>query len=171
MVQRNLRLWWRHLWLDRGDTERLLGAGAIGRLQAGVTSSERRHSGQIRICVEAALPWRYLRGGASARDRAIAMFSKLRVWDTEHNNGVLIYLLLADQAVEIVADRGLNQHVGPEHWQRILNDMRQAFRQGTFEQGLSAAIATVDELLCQHFPVTPTQPAGPNELPDRPVLR
>jgi uncharacterized membrane protein len=155
----------RHLWLDADDTRRAIPAEMLQRLQRRVAASEQRHSGEIRICVEAGLPLSYLWRGAPARERAITMFGKLRVWDTEHNNGVLIYLLLADHAIEIVADRGLARHVGEGHWQAVLGDMREAFRAGRYEEGLMHAIDQVEALLLQHFPLA-TGAANPNELPD-----
>ncbi|MDP3172207.1 MAG: TPM domain-containing protein, partial [Polaromonas sp.] len=113
----------KHLWLDADDTRRAIPAAMLDRLQRRVAASEQRHSGEIRICVEAGLPLSYLWRGASARERAVTMFGKLRVWDTEHNNGVLIYLLLADHAIEIVADRGLARHVDAAQWQAMVVHM------------------------------------------------
>ena len=103
-----------------------------------------------------------------ARDRAVTLFGKLRVWDTEDNNGVLIYLLLAEHAIEVVADRGLNRHVDAAQWARIVDGMRQAFRAGGFEDGLNQAIAAVDALLLRHFP-SQAGARNPNELPDLPI--
>lgn len=159
----------RHRWLDERDAARALGTAALMRLEQRVAASERRHSGEIRLCVEAGLPLSYLWRGASARARAITMFGKLRVWDTEHNNGVLIYLLLAERTIEIVADRGLDRHVGSEQWRQLLEVMREAFRAGRFEDGLAQAVDKVDALLTRHFPLAKGQ-ANPNELPDRPHL-
>jgi uncharacterized membrane protein len=122
------------------------------------------------VCVEAGLPFSYLWKNLTPRDRAIAMFGKLRVWDTERNNGVLIYLLLADHAIEIVADRGLNAHVSPAEWQAIIDGMREAFRAGRFEEGLNAAVDAVDALLEKHFPVRDGE-ANINELPNRPWIQ
>ena len=160
----------KHRLLDEGDAERVLGAGALERITQRVSASERRHSGEIRVCVEAGLPWSYIRRAASPRERAVAMFGKLRVWDTEHDNGVLIYLLLAEHAIEIVADRGLNRHVDAAEWERIAGTMRDAFKEGRFEAGLNQAIDAVDALLTQHFALTSDAP-NPNELPDAPELR
>ena len=98
----------KHRLVDEGDARRLLGKDALARIEARVAASEKRHSGEIRVVVEAGLPFSYLRRGATPRERAVALFGKLGVWDTERNNGVLIYLLLAERAIEIVADRGLN---------------------------------------------------------------
>ncbi len=159
----------KHRWLDESDVRRALGVAAIARLQARVAASESRHSGEIRICVEAGLPLSYLWRHASARDRALTMFGKLRVWDTEHNNGVLIYLLLAERRIEIVADRGLNQHVSAEHWAQIARDMSAAFQSAHFEQGLNQAVDAVGELLHRHFPLAPGA-SNPNELADLPVI-
>ena len=160
----------KHRRFDERDAQRLLGAGALQRIEARVASSELRHSGEIRVCVEAGLPWTYLRRGAMPRERAVAMFGKLRVWDTEHNNGVLIYLLVAEHAIEIVADRGLARHVDDAAWQRITAAMKAAFQRGDFEAGLNQAVDAVDALLREHFALAPGE-ANPNELPDTPDLR
>jgi uncharacterized membrane protein len=160
----------KHRWFDESDTRRALQPEVVEHLQQRVAASERQHSGEIRICVEAGLPLSYLWRGLAARDRAITLFGKLRVWDTEYNNGVLIYLLLAEHAIEIVADRGLNAHVSPAQWQTIVDTMREAFRSGHHEQGLQAAIDAVDGLLRRHFALAPGQ-VNPNELPDAPDLR
>ena len=142
---------------------------ALQRLQQRVQTSEAQHSGEIRLCIEAGLPLSYLWREATARERALSMFGKLRVWDTEHNNGVLIYLLLAEHAIEIVADRGLNQHVAPEQWCHLSAGMAVAFRAGRFEDGLAEAIDAVDALLLRHFPLA-AGARNPNELPDRPFV-
>ena len=160
----------KHRWLDETDVARALDAPALARLEQRVASSESRHSGEIRLCVEAGLPLSYLWRRASARQRAVTMFGKLRVWDTEHNNGVLIYLLLAEHAIEIVADRGLARHVSQAQWDGLLAGMQAAFRAGRFEEGLAQAIDAVHALLLQHFPLSQGQ-ANPNELPNRADLR
>ncbi|WP_374677009.1 TPM domain-containing protein [Piscinibacter sp.] len=160
----------KHRWLDERDLARTLDDALLARIEARVAASEKRHSGEIRVCAEAGLPLSYLWRGASARERALAMFGKLRVWDTEHNNGVLIYLLLAEHRIEIVADRGLDRHVSASQWREVMERMRASFRQGEFEAGLNAAIDAVDALLVQHFALAPGQ-SNPNELPDRPHLR
>jgi uncharacterized membrane protein len=160
----------RHRLYDDTDTSRALDNAALERLAARVKQSEARHSGEIRVSVEAGLPLSYLWQGLSARDRAVTLFGKLRVWDTESNNGVLIYLLLAEHAIEIVADRGLTRHVPPGHWQQVLGGMREAFRARRFEQGLMDAIAAVEALLLQHYPLSAGE-RNPNELPDGVDLR
>ena len=163
-----LARWIKHRWVDQRDVHRVLPPAAMARLGERVAASERRHSGEIRVCIEAALPTSYLWKRLTARDRAVMMFAKLRVWDTEHNNGVLIYLMLAEHAIEVVANRGLNAHVGPEQWRAIIDEhMREAFRTGRFEQGLNAAVDAVDALLAPRFPVN-AGAANPNELPDKP---
>ena len=159
----------RHRLLDAGDARRALGEPALARLQARVAASELHHSGEIRLCVEAGLPLSYLWRGLTARQRAVTMFGKLRVWDTERNNGVLIYLLLAERAIEIVADRGLARRVPQARWEAALAAMRSAFAAGRFEDGLSQAIAAVDAELAREFPLAEGQ-GNPNELPDAVVL-
>ena len=160
----------KHRWLDETDTARVLNAEALSRLEARVAASEKQHSGEIRLCVEAGLPLSYLWRDATPRQRAITMFGKLGVWDTEYNNGVLIYLLLAEHAIEIVADRGLTRHVPQGQWDALVADMRDAFRAKRFEEGLAQAIDEVHTLLLLHYPLAAGQ-ANPNELPDRADLR
>ena len=160
----------KHRRLDETDAQRALGADALQRIEARVAASEARHSGEIRVCVEAGLPLSYLRRNATPRERAVAMFGKLRVWDTEHNNGVLIYLLLAEHSIEIVADRGLHRQVDSAEWQRIMAAMQVAFKGKRFEAGVIQAIDAVDGLLTQHFALAPGA-VNPNELPDAPLLR
>ena len=159
----------KHLWLDEDDTARAIPPELVERLARRVAASERRHTGEVRIYVEAGLPLSYLLRGAKPRERAVAMFGKLRIWDTEQNNGVLIYLLLAEHAIEIVADRGVARHVPHEQWQAVVEHMRAAFRAGRFEDGLTQALEEVSALLVQHFPAAPGA-ANVNELPDAPVL-
>ena len=160
----------RHRWLDDSDARRALGPDALARLHTRVQASEEGHSGEIRISVEAGLPLSYLWRDLTARDRAVTLFGKLRVWDTEHNNGVLIYLLLAERAIEIVADRGLARQVTPAQWEALIAGMREAFRAGRFEEGLVQAVDAVDGLLRQHYPLQSGQ-TNPNELPDVADLR
>lgn len=167
-MNRFLRLL-KHRWLDESDARRALAPAALERLQARIRGSETRHSGEIRVYVEAGLPLSYLWRGAPARERALTLFGKHRIWDTEHNNGVLIYLLLADHAIEIVADRGLARRVEPVRWQVLLARLREALRAGRFEEGLTAAVDEVDALLAQHFPLAAGE-SNPNELPDAPMM-
>ena len=157
----------KHRRFDEDDVARVLPPAALARIEARVKESEARHGGEIRVAVEAGLPWSYLRRGATPRERAIAMFAKLGVWDTERDNGVLIYLLLAEHAIEIVADRGLNRHVDPAEWAAIAATMQDAFRRGEFEAGIGRAIDAVDALLVRHFGREGTD-ADHNELPDAP---
>lgn len=176
-----LKLLIRHLWLDASDSERAIPAAMLERLTQRVAASEKRHSGEIRICVEASLPssylWRLDRNTplrTLIRERAVMMFGKLRVWDTAHNNGVLIYLLLAEHAIEIVADRGVASHVSQERWQEMVSHMASAFREKRYEDGLTLALEETSAVLMEHFalPADLQDPHDtPNELPDRPLLQ
>ena len=169
----------RHLWLDADDTRRAIPPDMLKRLAQRVAASERRHSGEVRICVEASLPTSYfMRLGntqtmaALTRQRAVMMFGKLRVWDTERNNGVLIYLLLAEHAIEIVADRGLTAHVSTAQWQEMVSHMSAAFQARRYEDGLTEALGEISAVLMQHFAIegAPGGTLNPNELPDNPLL-
>jgi hypothetical protein len=136
-------------------------------IEEAIRESETAHTGEIRFAVEAALDSMALLQGRSARERALEVFSQLRVWDTERNNGVLIYLLLADRRVEIVADRGIHRDVGPQGWDKICREMEKSFRQEHFEQGVVEGIRAVASLLVQHYPANGV---NENELPDKPVI-
>ena len=168
-MRAKLQRLFRHRWIDDADLRRVLPASVLSSLEQQVAASEQRHSGEIRIHIEAGLPWGYLWRDATARERAVALFGKLRVWDTEHNNGVLIYLLMADNAIELVADRGLMRVVPQAAWDALVARMGDAFRGGQFELGLQQAVNEVSTLLDQHFPLAPGQ-TNPNELPDTPGI-
>ncbi|SFP92673.1 Uncharacterized membrane protein [Bradyrhizobium sp. Ghvi] len=139
----------------------------LDRIEQAIKQSETTHSGQVRFVVEGALDGRALFRNQHARARALDVFSHLRIWDTAHNNGVLIYLLLADRDVEIIADRGIDAKVGAAGWEAICRAMEAAFSAGQFERGVIEGIAAVSRELAKHFP-----PGGahPNELPDKPVV-
>jgi uncharacterized membrane protein len=137
------------------------------RIESAIAESEVRHAGEIRFAVEAALDFMPLLRGMTARERAIEVFTDLRVWDTEQDNGVLIYLLLADRDVEIVADRGLNGRVTAEQWEAICQEMEAMFRRGAFEAGVLRGIGLIGAHLARHYP-RPGEDS--NELSDRPVL-
>jgi uncharacterized membrane protein len=163
----------KHRWLDAISTGQVISADMRQRLRQRIAASEQHHAGEIRIYIETGLPLSYLWRKASTpqitRQRALAMFGKLRVWDTAHNNGVLIYLLLAEHSIELVADRGLNAVVPPHTWQALVASMSSAFKAGQFEAGLTQALDEVSALLVQYFPLKEGE-HNPNELPDSPVV-
>lgn len=146
---------------------RVFPAASLAAIERAIAAGEATHGGEIRFAVEGALPTAHLLRGQSARERAIEMFSQLRVWDTEHNSGILIYLLLADRDVEIVADRGIHAKAGEEEWERICRRMEASFREGEYEAGVVAGIEAVSRQLASHYPVAGRRA---DELPDRPVV-
>lgn len=157
----------RHLSMGSFHIRRRFPTDAMDRITTAISKAELGHRGEIRFAVEASLDLTYLLKAVSARERAVAVFSDLRVWDTEANNGVLIYLMLADRDVEILADRGIHAKVGPKGWEDICKQMEAKFRAGDFEAGVIHGIESVGQYLRQHFP-----DLGPdaNELSDRPVV-
>lgn len=164
------RRWIRHAWSDASDARRAVGSAALARLAQRVKTSEHRHLGEIRICIEAGLSSADLWAGITPRQRALTVFAELGVWDTALNNGVLIYVLVADRAVEIVADRGLDAQVAPEQWQTLVRSITAQLAQHRFEEGLNEGIDTLDDLLSRYFPRKEGQ-SNPNELPDIPLVR
>jgi uncharacterized membrane protein len=156
-----------HLVTTAWSARRKFPARLLDKIEQTIHECEGTHAGQIRFAVEHSLDLPELLRGVSARERAVDVFSMLRVWDTEHNNGVLIYLLLADRDVEIIADRGIHARVGKEGWERVCQSMEAAFRRGDFDSGVVGGIRAVGEHLQRHYP---TKGPQPNELPDRPAV-
>lgn len=162
----------RHLWLDAGDVDRLLGRGWDQRMQEAIAQIETHSAAELRLCVEAALPWSWLARARSAepdqwvRDRAVSLFGQLRVWDTEHNSGVLIYVLLAEHAIEIVADRGLRE-IPSAQWEQVASDLAAGLRTGQQDKALLEALRRCGQLLSA---VQLPQDQGGNELPDTPFV-
>jgi uncharacterized membrane protein len=157
----------KHLLLNRWRVRQAFSKQALAHIEEAIKASETQHAGQIRFVVEGSLDSRPLFAGQSGRARAIDLFANLRIWDTEHNSGVLIYLLLADRDVEIVADRGIDARVGSQRWQDICAAMEKEFRQGRFEEGIIRGIALITAQLTEHFPAAGSHR---NELPDVPVV-
>ena len=157
----------KHLLVTDGQVRRTFGRGSLNKIEAAIKASEAEHVGEIRFAVEGGLDGAPLFKGQSARERAIELFSQLRVWDTQHNTGVLIYLLLADRAVEIVADRGIHAKVDAQAWSTICLHMEAAFKLAHFEAGVVAGVQSVTQHLKQHFP---SDRHDRNELSDKPVL-
>jgi uncharacterized membrane protein len=158
---------WRHLVTDHWSARRAFPRATLERIEKAIAAGERTHSGQVRFVVEAALPLHSVLRGESPRERALDVFGRLRIWDTEENCGVLVYLLMADRAVEMIADRGIHRRVGDAAWQAICRRMEEAYRARNFEEGAIAGIEAISALLAQHFPRTAP---GENELPDRPLV-
>ena len=160
----NLKRIARHLFTFPGQAARAFPPPTMAAIEKAIREQETRHAGEIRFAVEAALDLGPLLRGQAPRERALEVFSQLRVWDTEHNNGVLIYLLLADRDVEIVADRGIHAKTGAQ-WDEICRAMEAELRQGNYEKAVTDGIRAVARHLARHFPG-----GRVNELPDRPVV-
>ena len=157
----------KHVFTDHQAVGRALPPSAMQAIEKTIGEEERRHGGQLRVAIEAALPLGDLVRGVGSRERAIGWFGRLGVWDTRHDAGVLIYLLLADRRVELVADRGIHSKVGSAAWDAICGEMQMEFARGQFERGVVIGLRAVSDLLAEHFP-----PSGDrrNELPDKPVV-
>jgi len=156
----------RHLLTAPWSVRQVFPRSTLQAIEQAIKESERSHGAEIRFVVEGSLHGGRLLHGQSARERALELFSILRMWDTEHRNGVLIYLLLADRAVEIVADRGAQAKIGAVPWQEVCREMQAAFSRGDYQTGAVEGIRAVSRHLEKHFPVR----GGGNELPDRPVV-
>jgi uncharacterized membrane protein len=157
----------RHLLKHHRRAQRLFPPPVLDRIEQAIKDGEATHSGQVRFVVEGSLDGAPLFRNQPVRERALDVFSHLRIWDTAHNNGVLIYLLLADRDVEIVADRGIDAKVGTTAWEAICREMETDFHAGNFEHGVIRGIEEVSRELAKHFP---PHGRGSNELPDKPVV-
>lgn len=157
---------WNHLIATHWRMRALFPPASLDQLERATAAAETGHAGELRLVIESSLDFQSILAGKTARDRAREVFGLLGVWDTQANNGVLIYLLLADRRVEVVADRGFRELVTPEEWQRVCRLMEVEFRAGRFPEGAKAGIEAAGLLIGRHFPGTGAR----NELPDRPVL-
>ena len=157
----------RHLLEHHWRVRRIFPPKVLVAIEQAIKAGEATQAGQIRFVVEGALDGAPLFRDQPARERAMDIFAHLRIWDTAHNNGVLIYLLLADRTVEIIADRGIDAKVGAAGWQKICADMEVDFKSGNFEGGVIKGIEAVSRQLAKYFPKGGT---GRNELPDAPVV-
>ena len=155
----------RHFWMTRWYAHSVFPKHVLDAIEQAVRKAEFTHGGEIRFAVEAELSTTDLLRELSPRDRALQVFGQLRVWDTADNNGVLIYVLLADHDVEIVADRGYAQRVSDAEWTAVCQRIESAFRSGEFERGSIEGVESVSKLIARHFPAIDR-----NELPDRPVM-
>ena len=163
----NIKRIMKHLAMTHWEVKRAFPRETLIAIELAIKASEAAHAGEIRFVVEGALDSTPLFKGQSASERAIDVFSQLRIWDTAHNNGVLIYLLLADRDVEIVADRGIHAKAGSQEWQSICRQMEAAFKQSNYEGGVVSGVQAVTQHLTKHFPVAGGEP---NELPDKPMV-
>jgi uncharacterized membrane protein len=162
------RRFWRHLVTDHGSARRAFPQASLRRIEAAIAAGEARHGGQVRFVVEPALPLSRVLARLPPRERALEVFGEMRIWDTEENTGILVYVLLADRDVEIVADRGIDRSVGKDAWEAVCRKMEAAFRAGRHAEGVEGGIAELNALLEKHFPRG--DGARANELSDRPVI-
>ena len=161
--------WFRHLFATRRELLRAFPLSTLDAIEAAITASEKLHSAEIRFAIEGCLEPHEIWRGKVPRARALEVFTALGVWDTEGNNGVLIYVLLADKDVEIVADRGYNLRVTSDEWAEICHAMERLFKAGDFEAGALEGVRRVGDVLAAHFPPLPGG-RDEDELPNRPAI-
>jgi uncharacterized membrane protein len=162
-----LKRFFRHVWMSPIQVRRAYPESTLSAIEAHVKTSEKNHRGQVRFVIEAELTTSQLWAGITARQRAMDVFSMMRVWDTAENNGVLIYVLLADRKVEIIADRGIQQHVGDERWRAICKELELHYRKGDFVTGSLTTIEKISAELTHYFPANGLEK---NEQSDKPLL-
>ena len=158
---------WRHAFTDEKHVGQAFSTDAMKRIEKAIEDGEALHRGQVGVAIEAALPLQRVLRKVTPRERALEVFGSLRIWDTEENNGVLLYLLLADRDVEIVADRAIHRLVGEQGWEAICQRMEAAFRDGRYVDGVETGIREISTLLAQHFP---GDSRDVDELPNKPAI-
>ena len=167
MIWHNFKRWLKHRWQNHHHQQ--FPPSALDHITEATARSEAQHSAQIRVCIETSLPSGYIWRGLTPRDRALTLFGKFRMWDTDQRNAVLIYVLLAEHAIEIVADRGVASRVSAEQLKAISAGMSAAFQDKRYEAGVIQAIEQLNQLLLPWFARAPGQ-AGDNEIDDRPMV-
>jgi uncharacterized membrane protein len=158
---------WRHWWAGAAQGRRMFPADTLLRIGDAITAGEQLHRGELRLIVENAMPSAAIWADLSNRQRAIALFAEYGVWDTEDNCGVLIYVNLAEQKVDIVVDRNIGRKIDAATWQRVCRTMTDGFAQGQFHESTLAAVEQVNALLAAQFPASGKRV---NELPDAPIV-
>jgi uncharacterized membrane protein len=158
---------WRHAFYDERDLRRAFTDEGMTRIEQAIVAGEATHRGQVVVAIEAGLPLSRVLRRLPPRERALEVFGVLRVWDTEENDGVLVYLLLADRDVEIVADRAIHRKVGEAAWEAICKRMEEAFRDGHYIDGVVTGVLEISALLAQHFP---GDGRDADEIANRPVV-
>jgi uncharacterized membrane protein len=164
---KKIKRWFLHAFTPPWRQRVLFSKTTLKAIETAIQQSETTHSGELRFAIENALTASQVWHGLSSYQRALELFAKLHVWDTEENSGVLIYLLLAERTVHIIADRGINKRVTQAEWDDIVRAMQSEFRSGNFERGSVLGIEQITALLASHFPATAD---NPNELPDAPII-
>ena len=166
-----LSRWWRHVFSGSMRARKAFNAAALQNLHTIITEGERQHRAEVRLIIEAAMPLRKVWRGLSSRQRAIDLFGSCRVWDSEENNGVLLYLNLADRTLELVCDRAAARAITDDEWQKICADMLAAYRAGKFEQGTADGLRAIHRELSEFFPAQPDTPRLEGEgQPDAPLM-
>lgn len=157
----------RHLFTTTAAGRRAFPPATLKAIQAAIAKGEAQHRAEVRLIIEPALTMQAVLGGMSARERARELFAHYRIWDTEENCGVLIYIDLADHKVEIIADRGIDRLIGRHEWQAICYTMTTGFARGAFHDSAIAAVEQLNLLLQTHLPANG---ARPNQLSNRPLV-
>ena len=177
MTFKSIARFFKHLFSNPWQVKCHFSEQALQNIEAAITASETKHTGEIRFVVEAGLHPFEIVLNKTPRARAIELFGHLNIWDTEHNNGVLIYLLLADRDVEIVADRSIDKYIGYDGWDAMCHEMEVKFRRGEFEAGVLEGVAEVSAALEKHFSMGSiknkrkrTVQRKKNELSDKPHI-
>jgi uncharacterized membrane protein len=158
----------RHLYYEARGVGPVFSRDALKRIEIAIANSELSHTAEVRVAVEASLTLRELFYKKTPRSRALEAFSLLKVWDTAQNNGVLIYINVADRAVEIIADRGFEHRLSQKYWQRLCSEMVAGFQKDVFEHSIIHCVQALSKDLAAHFPSRGE--SNPNELPNEPVI-
>jgi len=162
---------WRHVYSGPMRARKVFSAATLQNLHTIITEGEAEHRAEVRLIIEAAMPLRKVWRGMPSRQRAIDLFGTYRVWDSEENNGVLLYVNLADRTLELVCDRAAARAITADEWQRICADMLAAYRAGQFEQGTAEGLRAIHRELREFFPAHADAPRSEDAgQPDAPIM-
>lgn len=164
---RTLSRLWRHLVTSSADGRRAFPEPTLDAIRDRIAEGERRHRAEVRMVVETSLAARQVLQKMTARQRAAELFLEHGIWDTEENIGVLIYVLIADHKVEILADRRVARSVTPDEWRTVCNTMTDAFRANDYHAGALAGLDRLNALLAERFPDDGGQS---NQLSNEPLI-
>ncbi|MBY4945838.1 TPM domain-containing protein [Cupriavidus respiraculi] len=161
---------WRHLCTSPRTAGRHFPEEALARLHEAITAGETRHHGEVRVVIESSMPVSLAWSGTTPRERARALFAALELWDTADHTGVLLYINLADHAVELLADRGIDARVDKATWRALCDELARGLAAGLSIEPVLATVGKINDLLAHHFPHVDEHGHNPNELDDRPIV-
>jgi uncharacterized membrane protein len=162
---------WRHAKTTKVQGKKAFPSATLAAIQAIIADGENKHRAEVRLIVEPSLDLAAIISGMTSRERAGELFTDYRIWDTEENCGVLIYINLADHQVEIIADRGIARLIPNDHWQAVCKTMTDGFAQALYHDSALNGLTQLNAILKKYFPEGESAHSPqPNQLSNQPIL-